>query len=346
LIMDKLTPIDSGGIILSYQCNSACRHCLYAAAPDWDDWMDVQDAGLIFQGLLKTCRHLRGFHIAGGEPFLDFGRLLRVQRLATEFGIPIEYVETNASWCIDEATAKDKFSQLRDAGLGCVLVSSSPFHAEHIALNRISTAVKVGYDIFGPGGVILWIPEFYRQLSAIRTDLPIPLKEYVDSVGEGTARYLIRSGYSLITGGRLGYEMDDFYEKRPPERCAGDHCRMEILESGHAHFDPYGNFVPSFCSGITLGDARDLPALTEGLDLDRSPLLRILVDQGPYALYEFAEKEFGYKPLPDGYIGKCHLCVDVRRFIRRHTDEFAELSPGQFYEHLELPKHTRPRRQM
>lgn len=332
--MSVLRPIDSGGIILSYKCNSRCRHCLYGGSPDWDDWMSVNDAGRIFQGLLETSPYVRGIHIAGGEPFLDFERLLRVQMLATEFGIPIEYVETNASWCTDDVVARSKFEKLRDAGLTCVLVSSSPFHSERIPLSRVASAIKAGYEVFGPNGVVLWVPEFYRQLSEIRANDPVELAEYVQSVGESIARYMIRSGYSLITGGRVGYELAEFYGRRPPEQCCGDVCKPELLDSGHAHFDPYGNLVPSFCSGISLGDCRDLKRVMNSSDFDLLPLVRMLVEKGPYGLYELAVKEYGYKALEDGYVGKCHLCVHVRQWIRRRTDEFAELAPAYFYEEL------------
>ena len=51
-------------------------------------------------------------------------------------------------------------------------------------------------------------------------------------------------------------------------------------------------------------------------------------------LYEFAVKEYGYKESRDGYVSKCHLCVDIRRHIIQETDEFKELSPRVFYEGL------------
>lgn len=27
------------GIILSYQCNAECKHCLYACGPEWTEWI-------------------------------------------------------------------------------------------------------------------------------------------------------------------------------------------------------------------------------------------------------------------------------------------------------------------
>lgn len=336
--MRTLSRIHSGGMMLSYKCNSRCRHCLYAAGPAWKDWMDVEDAAKIFQGLLLSSRHLRGFHLAGGEPFLDFNLLLQVQRIASDFRIPIEYVETNAGWCLDEETALDAMEQLRDAGLRCILISCSPFHAERVPLKRVTRAIKAARTVFGEEGVILWMPHFYPQLLNIAVDRTVLLEEYVESVGLEFANRMVRHGYSLITGGRVGYELSAFFELFAPEQFAEETCELELLDSGHAHFDPYGNFIPSFCSGISLGDARDLLALFESFDLDALPVVRTLVDSGPYGLFRFAEKEFGYKPPKAGYAGKCHLCVDVRKWIRNQTDEFQELSPAGFYQQI-IPLH-------
>jgi hypothetical protein len=40
---------------------------------------------------------------------------------------------------------------------------------------------------------------------------------------------------------------------------------------------------------------------------------------------------YGYEELSDGYAGKCHLCVDVRRRLASR-EEFAELRLREFYE--------------
>ena len=48
---------------------------------------------------------------------------------------------------------------------------------------------------------------------------------------------------------------------------------------------------------------------------------------------QLAQAEHGYEPLAEGYTGKCHLCVDVRRHLIK-TGEFKELRPQEFYENL------------
>jgi hypothetical protein len=52
-------------------------------------------------------------------------------------------------------------------------------------------------------------------------------------------------------------------------------------------------------------------------------------------LYEFGVKEFGYIELSEGYISKCHLCVDIRKCLAKQTDKLVELRPREFYFHLE-----------
>ena len=80
-----------------------------------------------------------------------------------------------------------------------------------------------------------------------------------------------------------------------------------------------------------MGDARDLDAICQGIDLDELPVLKALLTsmEGLYRL----GKEFGYEE-QEGYISKCHLCLDIRRHLVRHG-EFKELRPREFYEHLE-----------
>lgn len=95
--------------------------------------------------------------------------------------------------------------------------------------------------------------------------------------------------------------------------------------------DNYGNFVPGYCGGLSLGDARDLPALYQGIALERRPVLKALLTDLK-DLYRLG-LAYGYQER-EGYISKCHLCLDIRRHLVRR-DEFPELQPATFYERLE-----------
>jgi hypothetical protein len=97
------------------------------------------------------------------------------------------------------------------------------------------------------------------------------------------------------------------------------------------HIDNECHYIPGYCGGLSLGDARDLDALNRGIDLDRYPVLSALLTDLKELLA--LDREFDYEE-QEGYVSKCHLCVDIRRHLVAHGD-FQELTPRGFYRHLE-----------
>ena len=138
----------------------------------------------------------------------------------------------------------------------------------------------------------------------------------------------------LLPMGRAPYELGYLYRKYPSSRFFGESCKEELTREWHVHIDNYGNYMSGYCGGISLGDAGELDTICRGIDLDERPILEALI-RDLENLYGIAVKEFNYKDLPEGYISKCHLCVDIRRHIVNLTDEYKELRPKEFYLHLE-----------
>ena len=51
-------------------------------------------------------------------------------------------------------------------------------------------------------------------------------------------------------------------------------------------------------------------------------------------LFELAAKRYDFEP-SGGYLSKCHLCLDLRRYLALDRDAAgAELRPQAFYENL------------
>jgi hypothetical protein len=284
-------------------------------------------------GSAQDRTHRPQIHLTGGEPFLHFSLLLEGTRLAAELGIAC-YVETSASWCRDQDEAMERFVALREAGLQAVLVSCSPFHAERIPPARTLCAIRAALTVFGPQRTIVYLPHFLEIVQQFGVERPTPLSRYEEAFGREGARRILWDGYGIISGGRAGYRLGHLTPHHPTTAFAGANCAEELLYAPHSHFDLYGNFIPSFCGGLTVGDWHNLGQLLTDFQTGRyPPLIKILVEGGPYRLFELAQADYDYQPLPEGYTGKCHLCVDVRRHLSK-TDEFAELHPQQFYEHI------------
>ncbi len=272
-------------------------------------------------------------HFTGGEPFLHFPLLLEGVRQAVERGISC-YVETSASWCTDDGEVGHRFTALREAGLQAVLISCSPFHAEKVPPVRTLRAVDAALEVFGSRGTIVYLPEYLKIIQIFDIDRPTPLSSYEEIFGAEEARRILWQGYGIISGGRSGYQLGHLVPRRPVEAFADMDCTGEILYAHHSHFDLYGNYISGFCGGLMIGSWRELTKVLDDFRAGRYPqLVEVLIERGPYGLLGLAQGEFDYQPLSEGYVGKCHLCVDLRRHLVEVGD-FAELEPRSFYQHI------------
>lgn len=326
-----LSPTDVG-LVLSYQCPNACKHCVYNCGPGWKEWFSPSTLLLALQAIRNLNRDIQ-VHITGGEPFLNFPLLLQAVGTARNLHLPV-YVETSAVWCHSASVAEQRFRALQQAGLQAVLISCSPFHAEKVPLKRTLLAIEVAIEIFGPERVIVYTSDWIEQIWHFGLENPVSINQYVLAYGGETAGLMFWDGYGLVSGGRAGYTLGRLKELEPAEAFRDEDCASELIYAAHAHLDPYGSFTTNFCGGLSLGawsTVDDLRARIQAGELSR--LINLLVEHGPYGMAELAQDQYGYTPLPAGYVGKCHLCVDVRRHLHRQAaaGSFPELSPTQFY---------------
>lgn len=321
------------GIIMSYQCSAECKHCLYACGRGWTDWITT---GQIRESLevLSNWQHDFQVHHTGGEPFMNFPLLLEAVRITSDMGIT-QFVETNAYWATSEDRAYDLLEQLSSAGMDGILISCSPFQAEKIPLRRVLLAVKAAGDVFGYSGVGIYQSQFVREVSKFAVDETVPVEAFIERYGEEKAGRIFWGNYGLIDSGRASYTLDHLTRKYPPETFRGYNCHRELLYAHHSHFDLYGNYISWFCGGLRMGDWRGFEGMVDRYERQDYPeLTGILIKDGPYGLYEFAYDKYGYSPLEDGYVGKCHLCVDVRKHLNSRGD-FEELQPMRFYDFID-----------
>lgn len=327
----------SGGLLLSYKCNAECRYCMYACSPRWEDWISEADLREILNQLVRRIRPSpygpekislnHGLHFTGGEPFLKFDLLLRSVELASDLGIPSTFVETNCFWCSDDERTREKLRTLKEAGLRGTLISVNPFYLEHVPFERTKRGIRISREVFGEN-VMVYQLEYYTRFKRLEIEDRISLDDYMELEKEDLAKNV-----ELFLMGRAAYELGSLYPKNPPDYFFNEPCRPSFLRDWHNHFDNYGNYLPGYCGGISLGDCRDLDELLEeGIDLDRHPVLRFLINQDFEGLFQFA-MDFGYRKLGDGYVSKCHLCLDIRKHLLEEG-EFEELRPKEFYSHL------------
>ena len=171
------------GLILSYQCQSRCAHCLYNCEPGWKEWIEPSGIRSALQAIASYGQPMQ-VHLTGGEPFLKFPLLLSAVQTAGELGLS-SYLETNGGWCFKEEDVILKYSALQQAGLQAILISCSPFHAEYIPLERTLMAIRFAQAIFGSDQVMVYLPDWLDILLPFGLDRPIPLQKLEETWGLG-----------------------------------------------------------------------------------------------------------------------------------------------------------------
>ncbi len=339
----------SAGVILSYTCSAACRHCMYACSPEWGgEWISEADLDLLLKQIADFIEPApagpgsiglsSGLHFTGGEPFLNFDLLCRAVEIGSEYEIPSMFVETNCSWCRDDDETLLRLAKLRDKGLSGIMISVNPFYLEYIPFERTQRCIMQSMQVFGRNTAVYQV-QYYKKFTEWGITDKVPFDAYLrmepeEDLLQNVEFFLSgRSAFSLAP--RLENRFSYLVPRFPADVLSRQRCAPDFIRSWHNHFDCCGNYMPGFCGGISFGNWHDLNTLlTEGIDSGQQPVLGFLMDEDLGGLLTFARNR-GYTECDEGYFSKCHLCAHVRKYLALETDEeYPELSPKKFYEML------------
>ncbi|MCL2775943.1 MAG: radical SAM protein [Oscillospiraceae bacterium] len=330
----KIKSLYSGaGIIVTYKCSASCIHCCYSASPNRSgDYISKETADKIFALLKKTgCNSV---HIGGGEPFMDFDRLLEVCKSAVKNKVSVDYIETNASWFTNDYTVSEKLKKLTDAGVDCLLISIDPFHNEFIPYARVKSLIKC-CDKNGMG-TFLWQAKYERVIRKLDENETHSLDEYISKFGndfiEATA-----DNYGLNFNGRA-LRIIENSQKFP--RYSYEHfllnesrCSDIIKSLQHFHVDLNGDLIPPSCNGFR---ANIFDLCGKGLDGEKYINFMSVINGGLNMLYKTAQ-DIGFIPANDGYASKCAFCFDMKKYIYdslmlKDGTEPCDIGPAGFFE--------------
>lgn len=341
----------SAGLMLSYRCPAECLHCMYACSPKWsEDWIPSPELKTILEQLSgritpspngpNSISLNYGLHLTGGEPFLNFDGLCQAVEMARQMDIPSLFVETNCFWCKNDQTTRKKLDKLKKLGLQGILISVNPFFLEQIPFARVKRGVKISRQVFG-NNTLVYQQEYFRRFSQMGIEGKMDIQRYIELWGSDFSQNV-----EFFITGRAPYKIMEYdlgqYPKYPASKLLKITCRPPFLRDWHNHVDNYGNLIPGYCGGLSLGDARQLDELlAKGISAGDHPVLSRIVTNDFEGLLELAET-YGYGEREDGYYSKCHLCIDVRKKLCEEG-EFRELTPKEFYEHLDYRRQIQSR---
>ena len=315
----------SSGIITNYNCTASCRHCMFASSPECESkYIDIETSEKTARLLSESETH--SVHIGGGEPFMNFDGLCNLIKVLNKYGIAVDYIETNAFWCVNKEFILKRLHALKFLGVRTIMASVDPFHTEHIPLSRPLLLCKLleeeGFDYF------IWQERFLKRLTKLDISKIHSEEELKNLLGENYISETARE-YGLGMNGRALAIADSIYKRKPAHELATDeHCPTLSLPV-HCHFDLYGNAVPSRCTGIC-ADARDY--LEENIPYEKYPVFARLKNGGTKELYEYA-LEKGFVPSEKGYPTRCAFCYAMREYLER-TFPSRDIAPKDFYKEM------------
>jgi len=194
---------------------------------------------------------------------------------------------TNASWVTSRQEAEERVAELKAAGLTSLGVSTDEWHRRIIPVERADTLLEV-------------------------------------CAAAGVAASRMETGIDgVMFRGRAAERLARHMPTRPASELIA--CPHEKLDApSRLHLDCYGRL--HLCQGLVLADGEPAAACA-AYDPAAHPIVRILLDGGPYALGRFAA-ERGFDP-DAGYVDACHLCYRAREFLRPYFPHL--LGPDEMY---------------
>ncbi|MFX0082042.1 MAG: hypothetical protein ACFE94_09840 [Candidatus Hodarchaeota archaeon] len=330
----------SCGLILSYKCSVECKHCMYFGSPKWKEYINEKTLCDVLTYLSEIIEPSPygpenvslnyGLHFTGGEPFLNFPILLKAVKIGKNLNIPSTFVETNCFWCKNDDITGEKLFKLKNQGLHGILISVNPFILENIPFEYTKRAIRMSMEIFRENFMIYQI-YYFNQFQELNIKEKLSIEDYLKYVNIKD----LKRNVELFKMGRAAYSLQNFYTKFPIKHFFNENCSKELLRNWHCHVDLYGNYMPGYCGGISWGNIENIDLLvSKGINLEDHPVLKILIFGNFEQFYNFAMDNYNYLELEEGYVSKCHVCLDIRKKIASKTDDFKELNPIEFYNHF------------
>ena len=294
---------------LTTKCNSQCLHCQAEASPQKNEVMEVEDACNYLEEATSVAK-LESFMVFGGEPMLYPDRAIAIFQKASELKIPVIEMLTNGVWGKSIKDAEKLAIELENAGLNDVGVSVDAFHLQHIPLeyprNAALALVKAGVKKVNWNVTVVEsinaTNEYDRKTKQILETLkPVGIETHI---------------HKVMPVGRATKNLRQYFQKMPLNgSCEGDVILGNVLTNPTSIcVEPSGEV--DVCWHLPIGNAKEkaLSKIISEYDWRKNSTIKVLVEKGPLGLLERMEKGKD-KLMMDKYIGRCHLCIEIRKIL-------------------------------
>jgi hypothetical protein len=307
--MDKFIQLNRLEIVITWLCNSQCKHC--SVVEKRDNKPAVINTELvtgIIKQLTNTCS-IKSIMTFGGEPLLFPEVVCSIHEAATIGGIARREIITNAGWSGPDKRYNSIARKLAKSGVTKIAVSVDAFHQEHIPVDLVKQNVK---ELVSTGIEVKWNPcwvisEKHHNPWNERTR--VILHELSD-IGIATSE-----GNIVQPGGNALHWLSDYLPSKSlsPEGICEDvpySGRLDKITS--ISVEPDGSIL--VCNDLVIGNVikQNILDILESYNPNNSPETKAILLGGTTGLAEYARSR-RILPDPEGYYSICDKCIDLRR---------------------------------
>ena len=290
--------------------------------------MSIEDADRYISGVTKN-NNINWMTLIGGEALVDLDRTIEIGKIVLAHGIPKVEIDTSASWASDGDTTREVVKRIVDEGLCLGAISIDGFHKIHVqpenALHLLRAAKDLGIELKGSSAVL---------------QMGTPANPYDEETARLTqwfeARGFCVEPSPVVFHGRAVTLVRHHTGARsiPQDICAGVYffATKDWRKPGGVEIDVFGSVMLEH--GICIGNVKvqDISEILQGYNAETHPVISVLMKQGPIGLTRMPEAQ-DFVLREDGYIDKCHLCQEIRTYLRPSFPDI--LCPDNFYPLME-----------
>jgi MoaA/NifB/PqqE/SkfB family radical SAM enzyme len=310
--MNKYLTVKRIEFVVTYLCNSKCRHCQLGEEKERRSFPSHIDKDIAVEIVRKVGMKYRPKSVMtfGGEPLLYPGVVYAIHKEATRMRIPVRDVITNGFWSRKVGEIEEIADNLAKSGVTEVSISVDAFHQEFVPLKTVKKAAEsllragIAHVSWNPCWVICKDNDspYNKKTRAILKELEseLPIAESSGNVAQPEGRAL--------------FWLKDFLPQKvriPEEKC-GDMPYTELLNRVKTiSVEPDGRVA--VCKDFHIGNAyeRDIIDIIENYDPFSIPEAKAIVEGGVDGLMNWGKAK-GIKPDPTGYYNVCDMCRDIR----------------------------------
>ena len=112
--------------------------------------MAVETAINAWSSLKELAGENANIHITGGEPFLYWEQMIGILQEAKKQKLtPVDMIETNGFWAVDEKIIEDRLKTLDELGMNRLKISCDPFHQEYVDIEPVRRLAKAAKELLG-----------------------------------------------------------------------------------------------------------------------------------------------------------------------------------------------------